>query len=416
MAQFTFTNNTYAGSEIAGYMANTLLEADSVKRGLWTVITDVKARKIILDVDDSVVLQNPSGTFVDQGTTAEQNESYLDPVVYEFMKQEQWDNLIKSWEVSDIPAGSMADYEGVVDLTDFVLARYTAKIQIANERLYYLGKANTTEATFSAAYLGLLGQCAASNSTYKLSLSNNGSTGNSTSMAILSIALNAGVATCTVTSTNPANGPALLAGDVVTLSDISGSLADAIYGSPNGQSYWITNVTATTFQLLRNYNEVNHRNNALFTGSATTVSGSVGILSVINASNVITVLASVYAQMDQADRMQDDFNIQLPNHVGYAFEQAQANKATNVLGAFTGKKEYEYLGSKLQKMNHFQGNTILCARSSNLFLGVDLLDDQAELSTVYLKPYTNDDVVRTKARMKSCTQVKFFNEVLYLSY
>ncbi len=52
MAQFTFTNNTYAGEALAGFMASTLLEADSVKRGLLTVINDVKSRKVILDVDD----------------------------------------------------------------------------------------------------------------------------------------------------------------------------------------------------------------------------------------------------------------------------------------------------------------------------------------------------------------------------
>ncbi len=415
MAQFTFTNNTYAGADVAGYMANTLLEADSVKRDLWTVLTNVKARKIILDVDDTVVLQNPSGTFVDQGTTALQNESYLDPVVYEFMKQEQWDNLIKSWEVSEIKHGSFADYEGVVDLSNFVLGRYIEKIQIANERLYFLGKVNVTEASFTAPYQGLLGQIAANGGTYALSLSNNGSLGNSNSQGITAISVNptTKVATCTVGSTATLN---LQNGDVVTLSQVSGSLSDTIYGSPNGQSYWITNVTATTFQLFRNYNEVNHRNNAQFNGTATAISGPVAILSVINATNVIPVLASVYAQMDQADRMQEDFNILLPNHVGYAFEQAQANKATNVLDAFVNKKMYEYLGAKLQKMNHFQGNTILCIRRSNMFLGVDLLDDMNNLSSVYLKPYTNDDVVRTKARMKSCTQVKFFNEVLYYSY
>ena len=74
MAQFTFSNNTYAGSDLAGFMASTLLEGDSVTRGLLTVITDVKARKILLDADDNVVLQNPSGVFTDQGTTATQNE------------------------------------------------------------------------------------------------------------------------------------------------------------------------------------------------------------------------------------------------------------------------------------------------------------------------------------------------------
>jgi hypothetical protein len=156
MAQFTFTNNTYAGEALAGFMASTLLEADSVKRGLLTVINDVKSRKVILDVDDDVVLQDPSGLFNDQGTTAQQTESYLDPVVYEFMKQEQWDKLAQAWEAQSLKPGAFMDYEGVVDLSDFMVQRYLTKIQIANERLYWLGKSATKEASFTAAFNGLL--------------------------------------------------------------------------------------------------------------------------------------------------------------------------------------------------------------------------------------------------------------------
>src|SRR5580698_6874641 len=172
MPQFTFTNNIYAGEALAGFMASTLLEADSVKRGLLTVINDVKSRKVILDVDDDVVLQDPSGLFNDQGTTALQNESYLDPVVYEFMKQEQWDKLVQSWEAQSLKPGAFLDYEGVVDLSDFMVQRYLTKIQIANERLYWLGKGATVEATFTASYTGLLPTIAANGSTYKVSLAN----------------------------------------------------------------------------------------------------------------------------------------------------------------------------------------------------------------------------------------------------
>jgi hypothetical protein len=170
MAQFTFTNNTYAGEALAGFMASTLLEADSVKRGLLTVINDVKQRKIILDVDDDVVLQNPSGIFTDQGTTATQTESYLDPVVYEFMKQEQWDKLVQSWETQQLKPGAFLDYEGVVDLSDFMVQRYLTKIQIANERLYWLGKGSTKEAAFTAPFTGLLPSIAAANGVYKVGL------------------------------------------------------------------------------------------------------------------------------------------------------------------------------------------------------------------------------------------------------
>jgi len=401
MAQFTFTNNTYAGEALAGFMASTLLEADSVKRGLLTVINDVKSRKVILDVDDDVVLQNPSGTFIDQGTTSSQKESYLDPVIYEFMKEEQWDKLVQSWEAQSLKPGAFMDYEGVVDLSDFMVQRYLTKIQIANERLYWLGKTSTKEAAFTAEFTGLLPTISAASGVYKVGLGKP-----ATSMAATGIT-NAGIVTVSSTAT-------LADGDVVSITAVTGTSKDTTNGGGGidvqGQSYFIKVLSATTFQLVRNYNEINTRKAATFTSSSAGAT-----VSYINASNVLDVLSGVYAQLDPADRSQDDFNLQIPFHVGYAYAQAQANKAVNVLNAFTDKKKMDYLGLPLQLMNHWQANTILGARSSNLFLGVDLLGDASELSTVYMKPYTNDNVVRMKARMKAAVNYKFANELFYLS-
>lgn len=401
MPQFTFTNNTYAGEALAGFMASTLLEADSVKRGLLTVINDVKSRKVILDVDDDVVLQDPSGLFVDQSTTALQNESYLDPVVYEFMKQEQWDKLVQSWEAQSLKPGAFMDYEGVVDLSDFMVQRYLTKIQIANERLYWLGKSATKEASFSAGFTGLLPSIAAASGVYKVGLGKP-----ATSMAATAIDAT-GLVTVSDTST-------LADGDVVTVTGTTGTSKDTSNGAPginvSGQSYFIQVVSSTTFKLVRNYNEINTRLAATFSGTSTSAT-----ISYINVSNVLSVLSGVYAQLDPADRSQDDFNLQIPLHVGYAYAQAQANKAINVLNAFTDPKQMDYLGMPLQLMNHWQANTILGARASNLFLGVDLLGDESQLSTVYMQPYTNDNVVRMKARMKAAVNFKFANEIFYLS-
>jgi hypothetical protein len=399
--QFTFTNNTYAGEALAGFMASTLLEADSVKRGLLTVINDVKSRKVILDVDDDVVLQDPSGLFVDQGTAALQNESYLDPVVYEFMKQEQWDKLVQSWEAQSLKPGAFMDYEGVVDLSDFMVQRYLTKIQIANERLYWLGKSATKEASFTAGFTGLLPSIASASGVYKVGLGKS-----ATSMAATSIDAT-GLVTVSDTST-------LSDGDVVTITNVTGTSKDTTNGAPGitiaGQSYFIQIASATTFKLVRNYNEINTRLAATFSGTSTAAT-----ISYINVSNVLSVLSGVYAQLDPADRSQDDFNLQIPLHVGYAYAQAQANKAINVLNAFTDPKQMDYLGMPLQLMNHWQANTILGARASNLFLGVDLLGDESQLSTVYMQPYTNDNVVRMKARMKAAVNFKFANEIFYLS-
>jgi hypothetical protein len=401
MAQFTFTNNTYAGEALAGFMASTLLEADSVKRGLLTVINDVKSRKIILDVDDEVVLQDPSGIFADQGTTALQNESYLDPVVYEFMKQEQWDKLVQSWEAQSLKPGAFMDYEGVVDLSDFMVQRYLTKIQIANERLYWLGKSATQEAAFTAGFTGLLPSISAATGVYKVTLGKPATSIEATAIDTT------GLVTVTDTSS-------LTDGDVVTITNTTGNSLDTTNGTSGiaiaGQSYFIQIASATTIKLVRNYNAINTRKAATFSGTSTAAT-----VSYINAGNVLSVLSGVYAQLDPADRAQDDFNLQIPLHVGYAYAQAQANKATNVLNAFTDPKQMDYLGMPLQLMNHWQANTILGARSSNLFLGVDLLGDESQLSTVYMQPYTNDNVVRMKARMKAAVYFKFANEIFYLS-
>lgn len=405
MAQFTFTNNTYAGEALAGFMASTLLEADSVKRGLLTVINDVKSRKLILAVDDEVKLQDPSGIFNDQGTTASQTEHYLDPVVFEFMKQEQWDKLIQSWEVSDIGAGSFKDYEGTVELSDFMVNRYLTKIQIANERLYWLGKGATKEATFTAAFPGLLPTIAADSTVYKVDISSQTGT---------SFAASAIAATGVVTVASTAN---LRSGDVATILVTTGAIAETTVGGTNNaallnneQSYFIVVINATTFQLVRNYNDINRRLAATFTGAAT-----VANVSFVNVSNVLSVFGSVYAALDPADRKQDDFKLQIPEHMGYAYAQAQAEKAVNVLNAFPDPKKMDYLGIPLELMGHWKANTILGARTSNLFLGVDLLGDASELSTVYMKPYTNDNVVRMKARMKAAVNYVFGNELFYLS-
>lgn len=405
MTQFTFTSNTYAGEALAGFMASTLLEADSVKRGLLTVINDVKSRKVILSVDDEVKLQDPSGIFNDQGTTATQDERYLDPVVFEFMKQEQWDKLIQSWEVSDIGAGSFKDYEGVVELSDFMVARYLKKIQIANERLYWLGKGATKEATFTASFPGLLPTIAADGAVYKVNIS---------AQAGRSFAASAIAATGVVTV---ADTSALRDGDVVTILVTAGAIAETTTNGTNNaallnteQSYFITVVSSTTFKLVRNYNDINRRVAATFTGVATAAT-----CSFINVSNVLSVLGGVYATLDPADRKQEDFKLQLPEHVGYAYAQAQAEKAVNVLNAFPDPKKMDYLGIPLELMGHWKANTILGARTSNLFLGVDLLGDASELSTVYMKPYTNDNVVRMKARMKAAVNYEFANELFYLS-
>lgn len=420
--EFVFTNNTFAGEELAGYMARTLLEADSIKRGLITPIQNCKSRKVILLVDDEVVFQDPSAIFHDQGTDSTQTERYLDPVTYEFMKAQAWDSLVQSWEQSQLKPGALEDYNGVIELSDFLIERYVEKIQIANERLYWLGKTNVTEVAFTAAYPGLLNKIAGDTDTNNIKLS---SILNS-SFTVSAIDATTGI--CTASS----GSVALLSdGDVVTLTNTFGNLADttgvgdaqrpsgwAGYGvisTSNPQSYSVHILSTTTFKLVMNYNEMgNRKKKATFSGTAT-VSGSAATISFVNAQNVLAVLGSIYAQVDEATRNKPDFNIMVPYNVSRAYAIAQANKATNVLNAFVDKKVMDFLGDKLQVMEQWRGNSILAGRASNLFLGVDLLSDTSRLKTIYTGDYTGDELVKMRARMKSDTNYAFANELLYVS-
>jgi hypothetical protein len=136
-------------------------------------------------------------------------------------------------------------------------------------------------------------------------------------------------------------------GDVVTITGVTGTIRDTTNGTGGiaiqKQSYFIQIQSATTFKLVRNYNEVNSRKPATFINAATAAT-----VNYINVSNVLQVLGSVYAQLDPADRIQEDFNLQIPLHIGYAYAQAQANKALNVINAFTDMKKMDYLGLPLQ--------------------------------------------------------------------
>lgn len=117
---FIFSPNTFAGELAKGYMAAALVEGDSVQRKLLTVIPNVKKRKILRGVDDSVEFQEPSCAFVGQSGSITLDETYLDPVKYEVMKEFCWADLISTWESESMTAGSLHDSDQPVELATFL--------------------------------------------------------------------------------------------------------------------------------------------------------------------------------------------------------------------------------------------------------------------------------------------------------
>lgn len=382
---FDFTGTTYAGEALAGYMAQSLLQPKLVERGLITVVQNCKNKRVLRNLDDTIVFQNPTANFVGQTNTIVPTERYLDPVKYEVHKEYDFSTIVQDWESMNLKPGAMQDYDGTVELSDFLVSRVMERMAIANEKLYLLGKGATTEASFSASYTGLLPSMRADSAVVKPKA-------NVGQLTITGIANTNGVVTVASTAT-------LRNGDVVT---IVGANGDQVYGgaSINGQSFTISVASATTFSL-----------GVTLTGSTP---ATTGLAQFINESNVIDTLVSVEQQIGDALRLQPDLKIMVPMHVARAYRIASARPATGSGSYFQGERSLDFLGRVMEEMPYFEGNSILVARTSNLYLGVDLLGDASTIETVDMRKTTLDQVVRLKASMKSAVNYRLPSEILYL--
>lgn len=394
MAKLALTTNTYAGEALEGFVASTIIENSSEQRGLYTVHPNVKKRAIILTLDDEVKLRTPAASFTDQATTAAIDEKYLDPVAFEFHKQEEYSALVDSFLATKQPAGEMGRYTSPTALFDHMVNRYKTKISVANERLWWLGKGSVQEATFSATYTGMIPKLIAGADVSKTKLS-------TTDMAFSAITAATGLVTVASTAT-------LRSGDVVTITvcttQVTLETTNDIFGSATsatvvGQSYSIIVASATTFTLHKNLNKLQTNRTA---ATFTTNNSAGGVFQFINVSNVATVLASVYANLDySAHTNPENYNIMLPLHVAKAYQTKQGELATNQLGALAAAKTMAYNDINLQVMTFFPGNTILGAAQKNLHFGTDLLSDKNLLKVVYTGDTTADEFVRMRAGMCS---------------
>lgn len=389
MAKLALTTNTYAGEPLEGFIASTIIENGSNERGLYTLHTNVKKRSVLFTADDVVKLRAPSAAFTDQNTTAAIDEKYLDPVSFEFHKQEEYSALADSWFATKQPAGEMGKYTSPTALADHMVNRYLMQIKAASERLWWLGKASVQEFTNAASYTGMLPKLIAGADVSKTKLS-------STEMAFSAIT----AATGLVTVSSTAN---LRDGDVVSITALStGTTIETttdIFGTATttalvGQSYHIRVASATTFVLVRNVNKAQTtRGTATF--SVNNTGG--GVIQFINVSNVATVLSNLYSTLDYSAYDNPSFNICVPLHVARAYQVKQGELATAQIGGLSGGKTMAYNDMKIQVMNYFPGNTILACKQSNLHFGTDLLSDANNLKVIYTGDTTGDEYVRMRA-------------------
>jgi len=385
--------NTYAGELYGDYITPSILPAQGlVDMGLVTPLPGIKKRTVLRTLDFNVEFQDPSCNFDAQAGDIAPSEKYIDPVKYEVMVEICYADLRQGWEAAQLKKGSLNDYVPPRDFEALLLEIMTTKIALMNEQLYVNGKAGVTAGTvsFAAAYPGLIGRLKADSTVLKTTT---GAIGSTTTMTGSAITLaNPGVATVTSTAN-------LRTGDQITITANTG--ASLVGGTTIvGQTFTITVLSATTFSL-----------NKQVTGAAST-----GFtMMFVNQSNVLDVLSYMFNNVPRSVSSKPDFKLWIPYNLSVYYSQAQAVVANGAGSYFVGKKEMDYLGSKLTVVDALPANTVIGASAGNVFLGFDDSGDEDYIRITDMAKTTGDDKYRYKASMKTDINYVYGNEILFIA-
>jgi hypothetical protein len=109
MATPTITTNTYAGKDLEGVIAQSVLRGKTIENGLVTVHTDIDSRAVVktmantINVQDSVAAFNSAGAFT-------LDEKYLDPKKFMEAVEYDYSTLNATWYASQQPRGRAGDF------------------------------------------------------------------------------------------------------------------------------------------------------------------------------------------------------------------------------------------------------------------------------------------------------------------
>ena len=399
----TISPNTYAGQRYAEYLTPALLAPKGLAdRNLVTVIDGVKDSVKMLGVDQPLEFQDPSASFSAQSGAITRDEKAIDLVKYEVMVQTDFDNLRTSWEAQSLRPGSMNDYLGTTELSDFLLnSIYVPRLGMMNEELYIKGKAGVSvgggSATFSANYAGLLAKFEAGSDVNKFRLGDVASAVQAGATGFITAGA-AGSATLTI-----ADATNISVGDELT-----------VVGADGDEQIGGTSINGQTVTVLSKAGAV------LTVAEAITSAGSASTefqVQYVNAANVIDVLTAVYNSIPRVIRTKPDTVIGISRQIEKAYRQANANVADGaglyLRSDYFGQDSIPFLDVRLESMPYWNENEVAVWNPSNVFLAVDLLSDEVSAEIIYLGSYTLDQVFRMKNSMKSGVDFKYGAEVAY---
>ena len=368
MATPTISPNTYAGKDLEGIIAQSVLRGRTIENGLISVHTDIDSRAVVKTMANTITVQDSVAAFSSAGSLT-LGEKYLDPKKFMEAVEYDYQSLNGTWYASQQPRGRGGDFvppatieEALIEQQALIRSKFIdASIWRGSVAAGDLSK--ITVSASSNVVTGLIPLMEAGSDVNKL---------DSTKVAIVDIT--AGAPTI-VELASTAN---LQTGDVVTFSSVTGS--DPVWANVSG-SFPITVTSATTFTVAVD--------TSAYAGTFTS-----GNINYINASNALEVLTSVYNGLSESVEDDPDFYIFGNKGLGKAYSLAQAAAANGAGSYYIGAKELDFLGNRLAILPFVSPNTIVAANVSNLHFGTAL---DAEWNNVSILPQyevTGDRTVR----------------------
>jgi hypothetical protein len=370
MATPTITTNTYAGKDLEGVIAQSVLRGKTIENGLVTVHTDIDSRAVVKTMANTINVQDSVAAFTSAGAFT-LDEKYLDPKKFMEAVEYDYSTLNATWYASQQPRGRAGDFVPPASIEDAIIE------QQAGIRSKFID-ASIWRGSVAAGLLSKITVSASSNIVSGLiPLMEAGSDVNkldSTKVAMTGFSV-AAIAVVSVADTSN-----LTTGDVVTLSGCLGFNATE-FSALDGTSYSITVLNATTFSIP-------------FNSSAFTSTFTSGNIAYINSTNALSVLTSVYNGLSESVEDDADFFIYGNKGLGKAYSLAQASAANGAGSYYIGAKELDFLGQRMAILPFLPANTIVAANVSNLHFGTAL---DAEWNNVAILPQyeaTGDRTVR----------------------
>jgi hypothetical protein len=368
MATPTISPNTYAGKDLEGIIAQSVLRGRTIENGLISVHTDIDSRAVVKTMANTITVQDSVAAFNSAGSLT-LGEKYLDPKKFMEAVEYDYQTLNATWYASQQPRGRGGDFvppatieEALIEQQALIRSKFIdASIWRGSVAAGELSK--ITVSASSNVVTGLIPLMEAGSDVNKLT---------SDKVAIVDITAGA------PTIVELADTSNLQTGDVVTFSGVNGS--DPVWANVSG-SFPITVTSATTFTVAVDTSS--------YAGTFTS-----GNINYINASNALSVLTSVYNGLSESVEDDADFYIFGNKGLGKAYSLAQASAANGAGSYYIGAKELDFLGNRLAILPFVSPNTIVAANVSNLHFGTAL---DAEWNNVAILPQyesTGDRTVR----------------------